>query len=122
MKELIQLMAALSDPNRVRMVYALRHGELCVCQLIALLKLAPSTVSKHLTILQAAGVVERSKKGRWVYYQLRSDPDFPITGKRAPKKFQRLEKSTAIRADDRRMKEIVRQDPEALCRIILRKT
>jgi DNA-binding transcriptional ArsR family regulator len=103
-------------------VFGLRKGERCVCQLIALLKLAPSTVSKHLAILQAAGVVERSKKGRWVHYRLRANPDFPIIGQQAPKMFQRLEKSDAIRADDRRLKEIVQQDPEALCRIILRKT
>jgi ArsR family transcriptional regulator, arsenate/arsenite/antimonite-responsive transcriptional repressor len=121
MKEMTQLMAALSDANRLRLVFALRNGELCVCQLIALLELAPSTVSKHLSILQTAGVVERSKKGRWVYYRLCPDPDFPIIGKRAPEKFQRLEKSEVVSADDRRLKDIVRQDPEALCRIILRK-
>ncbi len=78
-------MAALSDPNRLRLVFALRHGERCVCQLIALLGLAPSTVSKHLAILQATGMIERSKKGRWVYYRLRPDPDFPIMGKRPRK-------------------------------------
>lgn len=122
MKDVTRLMAALSDPNRLRLVFALRHGERCVCQLIALLGLAPSTVSKHLAILQATGMIERSKKGRWVYYRLRPDPDFPIMGKKAPEKFQRLEKTEAIRGDDRRLKEIVRQDPEALCRVILRRS
>ena len=46
MREVMDMLKALADENRVRAVYALRGGELCVCQLIALLDLAPSTVSR----------------------------------------------------------------------------
>ncbi len=61
---------ALSDPHRVRALAALRGGELCVCQLIELFGLAPSTVSKHMTILKQAGLVASRKDSRWVYYRL----------------------------------------------------
>jgi DNA-binding transcriptional ArsR family regulator len=61
---------ALSDANRVRVLLALRQGELCVCRIIELLQLAPSTVSKHLSILKQAGLIESRKEGRWMHYRL----------------------------------------------------
>jgi ArsR family transcriptional regulator, arsenate/arsenite/antimonite-responsive transcriptional repressor len=61
--------AALADPNRVRALLALAGGELCACQLIALLNLAPSTVSRHLDVLRRAGLVHSRKLGRWVHYR-----------------------------------------------------
>ena len=64
------LMKALSDPNRVRALLALNSGELCVCQLIELFQLAPSTVSKHMSILRQAKLVESRKDGRWIYYSI----------------------------------------------------
>jgi len=60
---------ALADENRVRALLALRKGELCVCQITELFGLAPSTVSKHLSILYQAGLVESRKDGRWIYYR-----------------------------------------------------
>jgi len=61
---------ALADPNRVRIVLALRRGELCVCQITELFGLALSTVSKHLSILYHAGLIRSRKSERWVYYRL----------------------------------------------------
>jgi ArsR family transcriptional regulator, arsenate/arsenite/antimonite-responsive transcriptional repressor len=61
---------ALSDPNRLRALMALRRGELCVCQLIDLLGLVPSTVSKHMKTLKHAGLVKGRKSGKWMYYSL----------------------------------------------------
>lgn len=56
--------------NRVRPLMALDGRELCVCQIIELLGLAPSTVSKHMSILKQARLVEIRKNGRWAYYRL----------------------------------------------------
>ncbi len=70
MREFLSMAKALSDPARVRVLVALRGGELCLCHCIALLKLSPSTVSKHLDILYQAGLVERRKEGRWCYFRL----------------------------------------------------
>lgn len=64
---------ALGDAARVRALLSLADGELCVCHLIQLLNLAPSTVSKHMSILYQAGLVERRKDGRWQHYRLRDE-------------------------------------------------
>ena len=70
MQALLNLHKALGDESRVRALMALSHGELCLCQLIELLELAPSTVSKHMTQLQQVGLVKRRKEGRWHFYRL----------------------------------------------------
>jgi len=69
-RHLMSIVKALADENRIRALLALRGGELCVCQIIELLGLAPSTVSKHMSILKQAGLVEATKRGRWVYYRI----------------------------------------------------
>lgn len=61
---------AISDRTRVRILKMLESGELCVCQITAILGLAPATVSKHLSILKMTGLLDQRKEGRWVYYKL----------------------------------------------------
>lgn len=70
MFNLLTIARALSDENRVRILMALRQQALCVCQITALLDLAPSTTSKHLSILRQSRLIESDKEGRWVYYRL----------------------------------------------------
>jgi DNA-binding transcriptional ArsR family regulator len=69
-KSFITITKALSDAHRVSAIRYLCEGELCLCQLIEMLELAPSTVSKHMSILYQAGLVETRKQGRWIYYRL----------------------------------------------------
>ena len=45
-------------------------GELCACQITELFGLAPSTMSKHLSILYQAGLVDSRKEGRWIYFRV----------------------------------------------------
>lgn len=78
MRTLTSLTKALADENRLRILNALRAGELCVCQLIELLGLAPSTVSKHLSILRQAGLVDSRKEARWMHYRLPEAPQSPV--------------------------------------------
>lgn len=107
---------ALSDANRVRMVLALRDGELCACQLTELFGLAPSTMSKHLSILYQARLVNTRKEGRWVYYSL--------PGKEAPVSVHAaLEWTKTSLADDeqiardaKRLEQVLEIDPSELCR------
>ncbi len=66
--QLTRLHKALAHPVRVRILAMLRGGELCVCQLNAVIGLAPSTISAHLTDLKDAGLVAERKAGRWVHY------------------------------------------------------
>jgi len=70
LRDVLNITKALADENRARVLLFLRAGELCVCQIVEMLGLAPSTVSKHLNILHQAGLVESRKEGRWVYYRL----------------------------------------------------
>jgi len=71
MLEFMNITKALADENRVRILLALSgREELCVCHLIDLLELAPSTVSKHLFLLKNARVIIGRKDGRWMHYRL----------------------------------------------------
>jgi len=70
LSSLAALHKALAHPARLRILAAVRDGELCVCQLTALLELAPSTVSAHLAELRNAGLLAERREGRWVYYRL----------------------------------------------------
>jgi ArsR family transcriptional regulator len=70
MKEFIKVMKALSDPNRVRLLKLLQKRKMCVCEIRAALGIAQPTVSKHLKILEDAGLVSREKEGLWVNYSL----------------------------------------------------
>ena len=70
MKEFIKIMKALSDQNRVKMLKLLQRRVLCVCEIKEALGLAQSTVSKHLKILEEAGLITFSKEGLWVNYRL----------------------------------------------------
>src|SRR5450756_2074826 len=74
MRSTLRVTKALADIQRVRILMMLRPGELCVCQIMEVLALAPSTVSKHLSILSAAGLVDMRKVGRWAYYRLPEGP------------------------------------------------
>lgn len=73
MKSTLRVTKALADVQRVRILQLLEKGELCVCQMIEVLGLAPSTVSKHLSLLRSAELVEMRKDGRWAYYRLPDD-------------------------------------------------
>ena len=64
MQEFTKVMKALSDPNRVKIVKMLQHRVLCVCEIRAALGLAQSTASKHLKVLESAGLIERRVEGR----------------------------------------------------------
>jgi ArsR family transcriptional regulator, arsenate/arsenite/antimonite-responsive transcriptional repressor len=65
----------LGHPARLRMLAMLRDGPLCVCQVTAVLELATSTVSAHLSELKRAGLVEEAKEGRFVSYRLSYEAD-----------------------------------------------
>ena len=71
-RELIAIARALSDPTRIRVMAALRNGELCVCELVDALDISQSSLSSHLQICREVGVVTTRKESRWIYYSLSS--------------------------------------------------
>ena len=70
MKSFVKVMKALSDPNRVKIIKMLQHKSMCVCEMQAALGVAQPTVSKHLKLLEDAGLVDFRKDGLWVNYHL----------------------------------------------------
>jgi ArsR family transcriptional regulator len=75
MKRFIRVMKAFADPGRVKILKMLGAKELCVCELRQLLGLAQPTVSKHLKILEEAGLVDYRKEGSWIIYRLSGGED-----------------------------------------------
>jgi DNA-binding transcriptional ArsR family regulator len=116
MYDLMAVTKALADENRVRLLAALEGGELCVCQLIELIGLAPSTVSKHLSIMRGARLIEGRKNGRWMYYRLTGD-EAPTAAKTALAwLLAALKGRPRIVADRRRLVQVLKTVPEELCR------
>jgi DNA-binding transcriptional ArsR family regulator len=117
MKDFMSITKALADETRVRMLMVLRDGELCVCQITELFGFATSTVSKHLSILHQAGLVESRKAERWVYYRLPGE-DMSKQARMAIDLTNKcLARGTQIVADAKKLKGILKIDPTILCKI-----
>ena len=116
MKELVLITKALADENRLRALAAVLERELCVCQITELLALAPSTVSKHLSILKQAGLVETRKDGRWIFYKLADVGSSPQVAGAVRWVAHAVEGDPAWKDDRKRLKAILNVDPEELCR------
>jgi len=70
MQEFIRVIRALSDPARVKIIKMLQRKMMCVCELQEALQISQSSVSKHLKILEDAGLAAHKKDGLWVNYYL----------------------------------------------------
>ncbi len=116
MKDVLSVTKALSDGNRLRTVMALRDmDELCVCQVTEMLGLAPATVSRHISILHSAGLVESRKNGRWVYYRLseaaKTEPVVTVMDWLG----ESLKNSSEIRADRKYLRKVARCGAARYC-------
>ena len=115
-REFMNLAKAMADRNRVRLLLALRERELCACQLNELIGLAPSTMSKHLSILYQAQLVNTRKEGRWVYYSL-PRKDAPLMVRKALEWIgQSLADNPQISDDTQRLAQILTINPSELCK------
>jgi len=115
MKQAVKVFKALGDPTRLRIVKLLENGELCVCQLIAVLNMGQSRISRHLSILKEAGLIVDDRKGKWVHYRLCcKDASRNICSCLAG-----LAEDQAVKLDRRAAKGA---KPLALCKIHLHKT
>ncbi|WP_372798375.1 ArsR/SmtB family transcription factor [Pontiella sp.] len=115
MEHALEILKALSDRNRSRVVAALgRYDELCACQVTELLQVSGATASRHMGILQKAGLVGSRKDGRWVYY-------FLAKPEGAEPLFQWLENSLMtsdqVKNDFQALEKIVGMTREDLCRM-----
>lgn len=112
----VHALKALAHPGRLRILAMLRGGELCVCQLTAVLELAASSVSAHLADLKRAGLVSERKDGRWVFHRLdESAAAAPL--------FEPVWTAIAgdpqVEADARVLRSLRRVSVEELCRVDL---
>ena len=102
-RELIAIARALSDPTRIRVMAALRNGELCVCELVDALDISQSSLSSHLQICREVGVVSTRKESRWIYYSL-SAHYAPLI-ETIFSELQTLGRDEQLRGDARRLKK-----------------
>ncbi len=109
------LAKAIGDENRVRILMALQNFPLCVCQLTALLDLAPSTTSKHLSILRQAQLIECVKNGRWAYYQLPATPANASIATALLWVQESLQNNAKVAEDNTRLREILEHEKGAHC-------
>lgn len=115
MREVLNVTKALADENRVRILMSLQAGELCVCQIIEMIGLAPSTVSKHLSILYQACLVESRKEGRWIYYRLAGRTASPCVHDAIQWVHRHLGTDPRTIEDAKRLKAICKMDKDQLC-------
>jgi DNA-binding transcriptional ArsR family regulator len=94
----------------------LREGELCVCQMTAVLDLAASTVSAHLADLKRAGLFAESKKGRFVSYGWSAEP---AAAAQLADVAARIAKDPRVVGDAKLVRSLRRVDVEELCRVEL---
>ncbi|MBW1715599.1 MAG: winged helix-turn-helix transcriptional regulator [Deltaproteobacteria bacterium] len=110
MKPFVKVMKALSDPNRVRIIKMLQHKTMCVCELQAALGIAQPSVSKHLKILEDAGLVGYKKDGLWVNYHLTDGESSPYAASLLGNLRHWLEHDPEIRDLVKRLSSISRED------------
>lgn len=75
MQDLMNILKAMSEETRLRILKLLQNGELCVCDIVAALNMIQPKVSFHLSVLKEAGFLKDRKQGRWTHYSI-DDSDF----------------------------------------------
>src|SRR4051812_15411563 len=115
-RQFMAVTKALADENRIRILLALEEQELCVCQITELMGLAPSTTSKHLSILYQAGLLNSRKEGRWMYYAL-PGKEAPIPKREAIRWVTNtLSQEPRFTQDAAVLQKILNMDPTELCK------
>ena len=110
--DLVEMAKGLAHPGRLRLLAMLASGELCVCQMTAVLDLAPSTVSQHLSVLSRGGLVAERKEGKLVFYRLRDDAAAAVL---LPPLLGLLASDSAVKADRDDVARLRRVPVATLC-------
>jgi DNA-binding transcriptional ArsR family regulator len=115
LREYEMVMKAVADPTRVRILKVLEAGEMCVCQIVAVLDLSQSTISKHLFLLKMAGLVRERQEKKWVHYALNGPGGTPYARKILHCLKGWLENDPVIARDRKREALARRLGPAAIC-------
>jgi len=113
MRDYLKIIKAFSDMTRLRILKMLQMKSMCVCEITDVLGLAPSTVSKHLTVLQNAELVQDRKQGKWVNYSLSPERKEKFDFKISRIILDEIENDRQIRSDRKKAKKA---DRFKLCR------
>lgn len=70
MRNKVEILKALAETNRIRILMMLNRKSLCVCEITSILNINTSTVSTHLSILKNAGYIIDEKQGKWTNYRI----------------------------------------------------
>jgi DNA-binding transcriptional ArsR family regulator len=105
-REFLSITKALSDESRLRALLTVKDGELCLCQIIEVLGLSPSTVSKHMNVLQQAGLVRRRKEGKWHFYRLADGEASRVARGALSWALDELKADPRVREDSRRIRDV----------------
>ncbi|MGM0441990.1 MAG: ArsR/SmtB family transcription factor [Elusimicrobiota bacterium] len=109
----VKTVKALAEIHRLRAIAALMYQEeLCVCQITELLGLAPSTVSRHIRLLEDAHLIKSRKEGRWIYYKLSENISPELKSWLENRVFETVE----VSEDRKKLDEILARDSAKLCR------
>jgi DNA-binding transcriptional ArsR family regulator len=115
MRDLELVLKAVADPTRTRILKLLEAGGLCVCQVQAVMGLAPSTISKHLATLKLAGLVEDRRSGKWIEYRLAEESRNPHARPVLRLLRAQIDRDPRVLADRRRLREVKAIPLERLC-------
>ncbi|MGL4394650.1 MAG: ArsR/SmtB family transcription factor [Brevinema sp.] len=110
MKELCFVLKALGDPNRLRMVSALKGRELCACQLQELIGVSGAAISQHMNLLLQSDICHSEKRGKWVYYQLNPSSLLDLV-------LEEHQKTELFHADQDKLRDILLHEPHCLVEI-----
>ncbi|MCB2182464.1 MAG: metalloregulator ArsR/SmtB family transcription factor [Desulfobulbaceae bacterium] len=114
MKTTVHLIKALSDETRLRILALLQDGELCVCDLMSVLQLPQSTVSRHLAYLRNAGWAEDRRQNKWMYYQLNRETS-GLQKKLLTQLQEHLAQLAQIKNDRKKLQDYLASKKEQCC-------
>jgi transcriptional regulator, ArsR family len=115
MKKIANIFKALSDDTRLRVIKLLQERELCVCELMQVLNMSQPRISRHMSVLKNAGLVDDRREGKWVHYSLKKE--------KQDKKIKILlntmvvmtNDDAVVKADQKKMKEAIRLGEITVC-------
>jgi ArsR family transcriptional regulator len=110
MKDIVNIFKALADPTRLRIVLLLRRRELCVCELMAVLGMEQSRVSRHMRVLREAGIAEDVREGRWIIYRVPEEANALLEGLLTGALRDRIERSGEAAADVRKLEDCIQEN------------
>jgi ArsR family transcriptional regulator len=110
MKDVVNIFKALSDFTRLRIVLLLRRRELCVCELMFILRMEQSRVSHHMRVLRDAGIAEDVREGRWITYRLPEAAGPLVESLLSGALRDRIDQSGEAEADARKLEACIREN------------